>query len=116
MLKAVAKRRVLASMSRDGALPDAIYRLLNPVAQRANLGGHDPAPATHPASEDVEDEWTGDEDASAVRTVGGIHVVRNLTLPFFQSKLVRHFDIAFKRNEVQWPRRLARKEPPATIL
>lgn len=106
------------SMSRDGALPDAIYRLLNPVAERANLGGHDPAPATQLASEDVdvEDQWTGDEGASAVRTVGGIHVVRNLTLPFFQSKLVRHFDIAFKRNEVQWPRRLARKEPPATIL
>jgi hypothetical protein len=32
-------------------------------------------------------------------------VVKDLSLPYFRSKLIQHFDIAFKRNEIQWPGR-----------
>jgi hypothetical protein len=30
-------------------------------------------------------------------------VVRNLSLNNFRSKLIKHFDIAFQRNEIEWP-------------
>ena len=105
-------------MGGDGAvLPDAIYRLHHPVSQRANLVDHEPPPVAHHELEEAEEPaYRNEEGISVPRTVGGVHVVRNLSLPFFRSKLVRHFDIAFKRNEVQWPRRLARTEPPASNL
>ena len=35
----------------------------------------------------------------------GIRVVRKLSLPFFRSKLVEHFDILFKQNRIKWPSR-----------
>jgi hypothetical protein len=38
-------------------------------------------------------------------------VVKNLSLQYFRSKLIQHFDIAFKRNEIQWPGRRNRQEP-----
>lgn len=37
-------------------------------------------------------------------------VVKNLSLPYFQSKLIQHFDIAFKGNEIQWPGRCNQQE------
>jgi DDE superfamily endonuclease len=32
-----------------------------------------------------------------------VRVARNLSLDFFRSRLVEHFDILFQRNEIQWP-------------
>jgi len=32
-------------------------------------------------------------------------VVKSLTLQDFKRRLIRHFDIAFKKREVQWPKR-----------
>jgi hypothetical protein len=29
--------------------------------------------------------------------------VNDLSLDFFRSKLIKHFDIAFNKNEIQWP-------------
>ena len=42
--------------------------------------------------------------------------VRNLKLHDFRQKLVTHFDIAFEKNELLWPRRgLTRCQAPANI-
>ena len=38
--------------------------------------------------------------------------VRSMRLDHFRQKLVVHFNIAFHKNELQWPRQLARHEPP----
>ena len=35
----------------------------------------------------------------------GKRVVRNLPLDVFQERLIHHFDIRFKRNELAWPKR-----------
>jgi hypothetical protein len=45
------------------------------------------------------------------RRCDGIQVVRNLKLNYFRSKLVTHFDIAYKRGEVVWPKRTGRPVP-----
>jgi hypothetical protein len=34
-----------------------------------------------------------------------IRAVRKLSLQFFRSKLVEHFDILFKQNQIKWPSR-----------
>ena len=39
-------------------------------------------------------------------------VVKDLSLSYFRNKLVQHFDIAFKRNEVQWPGTQNRQQQP----
>jgi hypothetical protein len=30
-------------------------------------------------------------------------VVKKLSLNYFRSKLIKHFDIAFQRNKIKWP-------------
>ncbi len=89
--------------TRRNTLPAAICRLLNPVAQRGSTLDLDAAQVEllrlgeiQEVVEDVNDHTTND-GTPVVRTMGGVHIVRNLSLPFFQSKLVQHFDIAFKR-------------------
>jgi hypothetical protein len=47
----------------------------------------------------VDQRFQRNHDPTATR------VVKNLSLPYFRSKLIQHFDIAFKRNEIQWPGR-----------
>ena len=44
-----------------------------------------------------DEEFTGDEDE--------VRVVRNLSLIFFRSRLVEHFNIMFQRRELKWPKR-----------
>jgi hypothetical protein len=41
-------------------------------------------------------------DASEQRR---IRAVRKLSIQFFRSKLVEHFDILFKQNQIKWPSR-----------
>lgn len=41
-----------------------------------------------------------------------VRVVKNLSLSYFRSKLVQHFDIAFSKSEVQWPGTRNRQHPP----
>ena len=48
----------------------------------------------------IDDDFTGN-----VGGVGGVRVVRNLSLQFFRSKLVEHFNIMFRRGELNWPKR-----------
>ncbi len=50
-------------------------------------------------SDDADITSDGDNDSQEVRHV------RSLSLKYFRSKLVEHFDIKFWRREVVWPRR-----------
>ena len=45
------------------------------------------------------------EEIDLIRINGRI-AVRNLSLNYFRKKLIRHFNIAFHKQEVEWPRRL----------
>ena len=37
-------------------------------------------------------------------TVDGVRVVRHLSLNFFRSKLVEHFDIRWQQHDIEWPK------------
>ena len=45
-------------------------------------------------------------------TINGKRVVKNMSLSIFQDRLVEHFDIRFKKNDIVWPRRI---NTPAVI-
>ncbi len=96
-------------------LPDAIFRLHNPdstcmFGATAAVGAngvegppHGTCDATPPAN------GHGRENAS-------IKVVRSMSLAEFRSKLVTHFNIAYERKEVVWPRRFGNKVPPPPTI
>ena len=44
---------------------------------------------------------------------GPVRIVRMLSHDQFRSRLVDHFDILYKKNEIKWPRRFGRSTPPA---
>ena len=44
-------------------------------------------------------------------TIDGKRVVKNMPLSIFQDRLVEHFDIRFKKNDIVWPKRM--KTPSA---
>ena len=87
--------------------PVAVYHL-NPVARRDGVGTSYKNVVDDDKSEMDED---GEEEEREVETVGGITTVRLLSLDFFRSKLITHFAIALKRNEVFWPRQLRKWQP-----
>jgi hypothetical protein len=39
-------------------------------------------------------------------TINGKRIVRKIPLDIFQERLIHHFDIRFKRNDIIWPRRI----------
>ena len=45
-------------------------------------------------------------------TVNGKRIVKKIPLSIFQDRLVEHFDIRFKKNDIVWPRRI---NTPAAI-
>ena len=69
-------------------------RILSPAAIRA----YD----TSTSIEGIEED--NDEDDFEEHGEGEVRIVRNLSLKYFRSKLVEHFDIKFRRNELVWPR------------
>ena len=82
-------------------VPLALTRILWPAEIRAydtsRVGEH----LEQEESDDDDDVDTrdGDNDSQEVRHV------RNLSLDYFRSKLVEHFDIKFWQHQVVWPRR-----------
>jgi hypothetical protein len=42
---------------------------------------------------------------------GQVRLVRKLTRDQFRRRLVEHFDILFRKNQIQWPRRVRAKQP-----
>ncbi len=87
-------------------VPDAIHRLHHPMARRDGVCTKENVvdDVDNVVSDNGEIGLMEEEEPFAVETVGGMTCVRTLSLDFFRSKLVTHFDIAYKRNEVKWPR------------
>lgn len=93
-------------------LPNAVQRALSPSQIReydtSSLGAalnRNPDEAEEAGAEEAgaEDADIGSEDD--VECTNEVRVVRDLSLKYFRSRLVEHFDIMFKRNAVIWPRR-----------
>jgi len=92
-------------------IPQAIRRLLSPAQARnfdtSGMGTGTDRVADNGA-DDAEDNNGADdaEDAGNVEVdLMGHIVVKSLSLNQFRSRLIRHFNIAFKRREVKWPKR-----------
>jgi hypothetical protein len=83
--------------------PMAIRNLLSPAQIReydtSTIGG------MMDVDYEEEDDDDDDEDMADVLDESGDGVinVRNLSLDYFRSKLVEHFDIKFQRGEINWP-------------
>ena len=59
--------------------------------------------AVEDAFEMAEEESVSDEECTGDDVE--VRVVRNLSLNFFRSRLVEHFNIMFRRRELKWPKR-----------
>jgi hypothetical protein len=74
--------------------------------------GDDVVRGTEVRNSDVllENMMEEDEDENKMDTGDGeVRNVRDLSLSFFRSRLVEHFDILFKRNEIKWTKRRGRQ-------
>jgi len=85
-------------------IPQAIRRLLTPSQARncdtSGMGS---------GSDRVRSDSPADDNNDTVETdVEGRIVVGSMSLRTFRQKLVTHFNIAFKKREVQWPKRNGR--------
>jgi hypothetical protein len=89
----------------------AVHRLLNPVARRDGVISHENVVDDDESDESETDDEDEKEEEPEVENVGGVTAVRSLSLDIFRSKLITHFAIALKRNEVVWPRRLKKWQP-----
>lgn len=103
-------------------LPDAIFRLHNPDSTRmfgetaaAAVSGN--APAEVMPTSNTYNPRTPTANIVDGRANDSIKVVRSMSLSAFRSKLVTHFNIAYERNEVIWPRRFGNRvlPPPMNI-
>jgi hypothetical protein len=90
-------------------VPNAIHCLHHSMARR------DGVCTTENVVDDNISDDAAEEEPPTAKTVGGITRVRMLSLDFFRSKLVTHFDIAYKRNEVKWPRRMKSRSPATNL-
>ena len=87
-------------------VPQAVVRLMSPAAMR---GSYDASDGTQLVEQD-DGQRRGDGD------VGGVQIVKDLSLPYFRAKLIEHFDIAFqKNNEIIWPGKRNRIHFPPMI-
>jgi len=85
--------------------PMAIRNLLSPAQIReydtSTIGGM----MDMDEDDDEDNEEDDDEMADALVESGeGVVYVRNLSLQYFRSKLIEHFDIKFRLGEVVWPK------------
>jgi hypothetical protein len=75
-------------------------------------------------SDHVEDDNDTDENSitmeqseeSSVLDTDGAIIVRHLSFDYFRSKLVNHFDIAFNKREVKWPKQIKEKNQMCKVL
>ena len=84
-------------------VPNAIHRLYHPMTRRDGV--------IYTTENVVDCGVVHLMEEEEPLTVGGIACVRMLSLDFFRSKLVTHFDIAYKRNKLKWPRRMKSRRP-----
>jgi hypothetical protein len=101
----------------ENDVPDAsraILNLQNPAHARSygtsvSAGDDDKEPA-QAAFDTTNPIIAGMDHQQQRNTASSIQVVRYLTLDEFRKRLVTHVNIAFHRNELQWPRRLGGHE------
>ena len=96
--------------------PGALLRLRHPVRQRNynDTSGMGPGDDVLLTENVLEEAYDCSEIVVGVNdgNVGlSMQKVRNMTLIEFRQKLVTHFNIAFQKNELQWPRQLTRYAP-----
>jgi len=95
-------QRELGEHDETSRLPQAVRRLLTP-AQARNFDTSGMGVGTDRVNgEATENEQ--DRGRVEVDFTGHI-VVKSLLLQDFRRRLIRHFDIVFKKREVQWPKR-----------
>ena len=101
----------------DRCLPEPIHRLHCPLPRWqcdvSGIGAGDDRIADESAP-DPEPE-PAIADCGVAGSHNSIRAVRDLSLDYFRSKLVTHFDIAFKRTEVKWPKRTRRCQPATRV-
>jgi len=98
-------------------LPQSVRTLLSRHHIPANYDGsgmghgndrHIGAPAEGGQDNDEEEDFVG-----SVEEVNGAIVVRKLSMKQFRERLIRHFDIAFRKKEIHWPKaKLMNAEEP----
>ena len=110
----------------DVALPAAIQRLRHPLARNyedvSGMGKGDDREPSQPLVYQQQDSdcyytdlsTTSEEEEENSRQQDHCRVkkVCELDLQFFRSKLIRHFDIAFTRNEIVWPSGMRGRRQP----
>ena len=92
-------------------LPFALRRLITPGTNRnfdiSGFGsGNDMATSTDSLSTVTSEVDRSNE--SRVATNNTSICVNDMSLSYFRTKLIRHFNIAFHKEEVHWPKRLKR--------
>ena len=92
-------------------LPFALRRLITPGTNRnfdiSGFGsGNDMATSTDSLSTVTSEVDRSNE--SRVATNNTSICVNDMSLSYFRTKLIRHFNIAFQKEEVHWPKRLKR--------
>ena len=86
----------------DGDLPAPFLRLLRPAQARAYDTSSTGVPFAY--GDDAEEEdvaLIADVDAE---TGEEVRVVRKLSMRYFRSKLVEHFDIKWRQGKIVWPK------------
>jgi hypothetical protein len=100
------------------AVPNAIRNLQSPAELRRYDGSGLGVGVTY--GNDVDDEILmrnatnavyelGEIDTDGMDTpqdTGGVRIVRKLSQEYFRKRLVEHFDICWRRNDIVWPRRM----------
>jgi hypothetical protein len=91
----------------------ALHRLMNPAdfatLDRSGMGQGNDRNTTH--TDDDADDAVVHHGRTYPRGSEGVRVVRELDFEYFRGRLVEHFDILFKRQEVSWPARHRQEEP-----
>ena len=106
----------------EDIIPDPILRLRHPASRRSHdsydssgMGIENDMDIAGMSLDDETDEPDTEDDEHPDVPADHVFVVRELSLRTFRSRLVTHFDIAFQRNEIKWPRRLGREQPSQHI-
>jgi hypothetical protein len=100
-------------------IPEHIRRRMTPDelqmydSSGMNLGENN---ETSNSVNDDEAEEPEPTIAAPLPPVGQVRIVRKLTCDQFRSRLVDHFDILFRKNKIQWPRRVTEKQPTMPTL
>lgn len=93
--------------------PDAIRRLLNPALRRgydtSAMGAGDDLDMDY----DINSQGNFEQDQTGPNSPDqlSVRIVKDLSQPYFRSKLVDHFDILWRQGKIVWPSRHKAKKP-----